>query len=220
MDLLGVSVPLSQVFNSSKFFRASPRHGGKPGGVAKPPTFQRLAKGHGDPQKKELAKSGHTVRGVSQSGGGDGAECPVNVPNRLRIERCLTDPRITRRVRVFVSSTFKDMQCEREQMVKYVFPELEKICMEKKVFFSFVDLRWGITQQDADRLMPACLLFPSRNVTMLASLSHLPLFASLFLAWFRKRFLFCLILISSYSLFNSLALFYFVSVFISQIESV
>jgi hypothetical protein len=52
-------------------------------------------------------------------------------------------------IRVFVSSTFKDMGIEREQLVKSVFPELKHLCLERGVFFTYVDLRWGITAQDS-----------------------------------------------------------------------
>jgi len=35
---------------------------------------------------------------------------------------------IDRVIRVFVSSTFRDMHAEREELVKRVFPELRKLC--------------------------------------------------------------------------------------------
>jgi hypothetical protein len=57
--------------------------------------------------------------------------------------------RNAREIRIFVSSTFRDMQLEREQLVKHVFPELRQLCSERNVFFSFVDLRWGVTQEAA-----------------------------------------------------------------------
>jgi hypothetical protein len=50
-------------------------------------------------------------------------------------------------IRIFVSSTFKDMQNERMVLAKDVFPALKKLCFERNVFFSYVDLRWGITEQ-------------------------------------------------------------------------
>jgi tetratricopeptide (TPR) repeat protein len=52
-------------------------------------------------------------------------------------------------LRVFISSTFRDMQAEREQLVKHVFPELRRLCRERGVEFTEVDLRWGITEQQA-----------------------------------------------------------------------
>ncbi len=41
-----------------------------------------------------------------------------------------------RQIRVFISSTFRDMQRERELLVKTVFPELRRICDERFVSFT------------------------------------------------------------------------------------
>ncbi len=56
-----------------------------------------------------------------------------------------------RRIRVFVSSTFRDMHAEREHLVKFVFPELRRLCQSHGVEWAEVDLRWGITQSEAER---------------------------------------------------------------------
>nr|XP_034334981.1 telomerase protein component 1 isoform X1 [Crassostrea gigas] len=47
-------------------------------------------------------------------------------------------------VRVFVSSTFTDFFCEREILVKKVFPELREWCEERKIHLIDCDLRWGV----------------------------------------------------------------------------
>ena len=62
-------------------------------------------------------------------------------------------------IRVFISSTFRDMQKERELLIKKVFPELHRVCDERFVAFTEVDLRWGITQEQAaeGRVLPICL---------------------------------------------------------------
>ena len=44
-------------------------------------------------------------------------------------------------VRVFISSTFVDMQNERDALVKYAFPKLKQQCAAQGIFFSEVDLR-------------------------------------------------------------------------------
>lgn len=64
-----------------------------------------------------------------------------------------------REIRVFISSTFRDMQKERELLVKQVFPELRRVCDERFVSFTEVDLRWGITkeQQAEGKVLPICL---------------------------------------------------------------
>ncbi|XP_071959589.1 uncharacterized protein [Antedon mediterranea] len=54
-----------------------------------------------------------------------------------------------REVRVFVSSTFKDFQEEREVLIKKAFRELNRTCTERGICFTYVDLRWGITKEQS-----------------------------------------------------------------------
>ncbi len=56
---------------------------------------------------------------------------------------------IGREVRVFVSSTFRDMQAERDALVRTVFPQLRHACESRSVTWGEVDLRWGITDESA-----------------------------------------------------------------------
>lgn len=53
-------------------------------------------------------------------------------------------------VRVFISSTFKDMHGERDLITRYVFPELRSWCFNYCVNIHEVDLRWGVTQKNAE----------------------------------------------------------------------
>ena len=75
----------------------------------------------------------------------------------------MTAPQTTgsdaRVVRVFISSTFRDMQAEREELVKRIFPQLRKLCDQRGVVWGEVDLRWGITQEEAERgeVLSICL---------------------------------------------------------------
>jgi tetratricopeptide (TPR) repeat protein len=64
-----------------------------------------------------------------------------------------------RSIRVFVSSTFRDMAAERELLTKRVFPEIRHVCEERGVAFSEVDLRWGVTDEQAaeGEVLPICL---------------------------------------------------------------
>jgi tetratricopeptide (TPR) repeat protein len=68
-------------------------------------------------------------------------------------------PEAWRTVRVFISSTFRDMMRERDLLVKEVFPELRRICAQRFVTFTEVDLRWGITEEQAaeGKVLPLCL---------------------------------------------------------------
>jgi hypothetical protein len=56
-------------------------------------------------------------------------------------------PQQTKIFRVFVSSTFTDMQEERSILQKKVFPKLEKFCEENGAKFQAVDLRWGVNEE-------------------------------------------------------------------------
>ena len=71
----------------------------------------------------------------------------------------MTEKYQDRVVRVFISSTFRDMHAEREELVKYTFPELRRRCRERGVEFVDVDLRWGVTQEQSERgeVLPICL---------------------------------------------------------------
>ena len=62
-------------------------------------------------------------------------------------------------IRVFISSTFKDMMEERNILVKNIFPQLRKLCDERHVVWGEVDLRWGITEEQAaeGKVLPICL---------------------------------------------------------------
>ncbi len=64
-----------------------------------------------------------------------------------------------RTVRVFLSSTFRDMHAERDYLVKVTFPALRQWCAERRLFFDEIDLRWGITRQEADegKALEICL---------------------------------------------------------------
>lgn len=53
-------------------------------------------------------------------------------------------------VRVFISSTFRDMHAERDHLVTVVFPELRERCESLGLEFFDVDLRWGVPEKGAD----------------------------------------------------------------------
>jgi len=53
-------------------------------------------------------------------------------------------------VRIFISSTFRDMQAERDHLVRFVFPRLREQLLKRRIHLVDVDLRWGVTsEQDA-----------------------------------------------------------------------
>ena len=73
--------------------------------------------------------------------------------------RSLEQPDQGRQIRVFVSSTFLDMQAERNHLVKFTFPRLRRLCESRGVIWTEVDLRWGVTdeQKAEGRILPICL---------------------------------------------------------------
>ena len=50
-------------------------------------------------------------------------------------------------VRVFTSTTFRDMVLEREALVLRVFPRLREECKAHRIALTEIDLRWGITEE-------------------------------------------------------------------------
>jgi len=68
-------------------------------------------------------------------------------------------PATWRTVRVFISSTFRDMHAERDYLVKVVFPSLRERLEKYRIHLIDIDLRWGITEEEAqrDRVLDLCL---------------------------------------------------------------
>lgn len=62
-------------------------------------------------------------------------------------------PETWKTVRVFISSTFRDMQAERDHLVRFVFPRLRERLLPRRIHLVDVDLRWGVTgEQDASEV--------------------------------------------------------------------
>ena len=64
----------------------------------------------------------------------------------------------SRVIRVFLSSTFRDMEMERSALVK-LFKGLQVKAASRGATISLVDLRWGITEEDAKsgKVVEICL---------------------------------------------------------------
>ena len=65
----------------------------------------------------------------------------------------------SRTARIFLSSTFRDFGEERDLLVRKVFPGLRERLKDRFVELVDVDLRWGITAEQAERgeVLPICL---------------------------------------------------------------
>ena len=59
-------------------------------------------------------------------------------------------PNLSRIIRLFISSTFKDMSVERDKIMHIIYPKLEKYCSEKGYILQIVDMRWGIFESAAN----------------------------------------------------------------------
>ena len=59
-------------------------------------------------------------------------------------------PSVWKTVRVFISSTFRDMHAERDHLVKVTFPRLRQWCEERRLHVVDIDLRWGVTKEQSD----------------------------------------------------------------------
>ncbi len=51
-------------------------------------------------------------------------------------------------IKIFISSTFRDMNAERNYLITEVFPELREWCRKRKIILTGIDLRWGVTPDD------------------------------------------------------------------------
>ncbi len=62
-------------------------------------------------------------------------------------------------IRVFLSSTFQDMQSERNYLIEHTFHTFRHIAAQRHVDFSVVDLRWGVTEEEAHegKVIEICL---------------------------------------------------------------
>lgn len=64
-----------------------------------------------------------------------------------------------RQIRVFISSTFQDMNDERDYLIHNTFPHLRRIAAERDVTLTELDLRWGITEEESKsgKVVEICL---------------------------------------------------------------
>ncbi|WP_443114545.1 DUF4062 domain-containing protein [Herbaspirillum seropedicae] len=54
-------------------------------------------------------------------------------------------------IRIFLSSTFRDMQVERNHLVRTVFPRLKYLALRYGITLQEIDLRWGVTAEQVER---------------------------------------------------------------------
>lgn len=63
----------------------------------------------------------------------------------------LQDVKERRLIRVFISSTFRDMIEDRNELMSQCWPQLRALCRKRQVELSEIDLRWGISEEQSQR---------------------------------------------------------------------
>ncbi|XP_070830732.1 telomerase protein component 1-like [Chaetodon trifascialis] len=85
----------------------------------------------------------------------EGAKAPQVTSN---VEPIPASPKLRwRGIRVFISSTFRDMHAERDILVQSVFPELRRRAASHCLYLQEVELRWGVTEEESGRAAELCL---------------------------------------------------------------
>ncbi|KAM6989331.1 telomerase protein component 1 [Tautogolabrus adspersus] len=100
----------------------------------------------------------------------EGAKDPQNSNNIVPIS---ASPKLRwRGVRVFISSTFRDMHAERDILVQSVFPELRRRAAQHCLYLQEVELRWGVTEEESERATELCLSEVCRSQMMVGVLGE------------------------------------------------
>lgn len=79
---------------------------------------------------------------------------------RQRMQDERNKPMEWKEIYLFISSTFNDMHAERDYLIKRVFPELRLWCSKRRLKLIDVDLRWGVSEADAQenkRVVDVCM---------------------------------------------------------------
>lgn len=75
-------------------------------------------------------------------------------------------------MRVFISSTFRDMHAERDVLVRSVFPELRRRAAPHCLYLQEVELRWGVTEEESSQTVHLCLSEVCRSQLLLGILGE------------------------------------------------
>ena len=102
-----------------------------------------------------------TLTALSEEGAAALRACRCELPEKLRSGPAAAGiPRPDNPLRIFISSTFRDFSKERDLLAREIFPNFrEEWCKSRNVDLIDVDLRWGITQEEAEQggVLPICL---------------------------------------------------------------
>ncbi|XP_067330344.1 telomerase protein component 1 isoform X2 [Channa argus] len=98
------------------------------------------------------------------------AKCPQSTNDVVPIPASLTLRWQT--VRVFISSTFRDMHAERDMLVRSVFPELRRRAAPHCIYLQEVELHWGVTEEELGGATELCLSEVCRSNMMVGILGE------------------------------------------------
>jgi hypothetical protein len=86
------------------------------------------------------------------------------------MEKMLIMAAIWKTVRVFISSTFRDMHAKRDNLVRLVLPRLRELGLADELWFQAFDLRWCVAERTGqdDRTMRLRSINAQRRSTMTA----------------------------------------------------
>ena len=81
----------------------------------------------------------------------------VHLDDKIPVSKTPIEPRLLetvkpdpitgfRTVRIFISSTFRDMHGERDYLARFVLPEINERVRHLRVRVLFIDLRWGLVK--------------------------------------------------------------------------
>ena len=73
---------------------------------------------------------------------------------------------------MFISSTFRDMHGERDLLTRFVFPQLRAMAAKHFIDVYEVDLRWGVTEEEATSNKYAYFDSICRIILQYLSLAH------------------------------------------------
>lgn len=65
------------------------------------------------------------------------------MPEKTRRKEPFNPQKDNRTIRVFISSTFRDIKAEPDYLVKFTFPRLRKLCGERSGTWGDIDLTLG-----------------------------------------------------------------------------
>eukprot|EP00697_Spironema_sp_BW2_P013175 gnl/Spiro4/3142_TR1527_c0_g1_i1.p1 gnl/Spiro4/3142_TR1527_c0_g1~~gnl/Spiro4/3142_TR1527_c0_g1_i1.p1 ORF type:complete len:312 (-),score=72.44 gnl/Spiro4/3142_TR1527_c0_g1_i1:62-928(-) len=99
-----------------------------------------------DPKLGEISVQISKIISAQKLGALPKAAAPKTVESSRKHTLMLDKPE-SKRVHIFFSSTFRDMQLDRDVIMKRVLPQLNDFCALRGVTLTYADLRWGLTEE-------------------------------------------------------------------------